>query len=106
MLDAPPESRQQRAWKDLYIVALRESDKNRIPSLIAEAEDAIKMRARALFYSAGDHVEEEEAMNDALYALYALKNCLALHSGFADARNASKDSAHSAWSLALRMPSG
>ena len=72
-------------WKDLYIAALLEGNEARIPRLIAEAEQAIIKRARELFAAAGDNVQEEEALDDALYAMHALKSCLAIHGRFAEA---------------------
>lgn len=83
MLNAP--SSQPKVWKDLYVAALLEGDRNRVPKLIAEAESAIAERARELFKTSGDHIEEEQAMGDALYALHALKSCLTAHGGFAEA---------------------
>lgn len=83
MLSAPPS--QARIWKDLYVAALLEGDRERAPNLIAEAERAIAERTRELFRASGDHIEEEEAMDDALYALHALKSCLTAHGGFAKA---------------------
>lgn len=72
-------------WKDLYIAALREGDVDKVPSLISAAERAIVQRARELFGSTGDNVQEEEAMDDALYALHALKSCIAVHGRLSDA---------------------
>jgi hypothetical protein len=72
-------------WKDLYVAALLEGDKERIPSLIDQAERAIVDRARELFRTKGDHIQEEEGLEDALYALHALKTCLATHGRFAEA---------------------
>jgi hypothetical protein len=42
-------------------------------------------RARELFQASGDNIPEEEALDDALYALRALKTCLEIHGGFATA---------------------
>jgi hypothetical protein len=75
----------EKPWKDLYVAALLEGNETRIPRLIANAEAAIVERARQLFGMEGDHIEEEEALDDALYALHALKSCLALHGRFAEA---------------------
>ena len=72
-------------WRDLYVAALLEGNEQRIPRLIAEAEQAIIDRARELFGASGDNIQEEEAMDDALYALHALKSCLAVHGRFAEA---------------------
>jgi len=76
---------QDKAWKDLYVAALLEGDAARVPVLIANAERAIVERARELFSAAGDHVQEEEALDDALYALHALKSCIQIHGRFAEA---------------------
>jgi hypothetical protein len=56
-----------------------EVDRSKTETRIAEAERAILLRARELFKAAGDNIQEEEALDDALYALHALKNCL--HAG-------------------------
>jgi hypothetical protein len=72
-------------WKSLYVAALLEGDVDRIPALIAEAERAIISRARELFGAADDHIQEEEALDDALYALHALKSCIQIHGRFAEA---------------------
>jgi hypothetical protein len=72
-------------WKDLYVAALLEAEVARIPSLIETAERAIVSRARELFSAPGDNIQEEEALDDALYALHALKNCIAIHGRFAQA---------------------
>jgi hypothetical protein len=70
-------------WRDLYVSALMEADKGKTPARIAEAELAIVNRAKELFKASGDHIQEEEALDDALYALRALKNCLNMHGGLA-----------------------
>lgn len=72
-------------WKDLYVTALLEGDKDKIPFLIDQAERAIVERARELFHTQGDHIQEEEGLDDAMYALHALKTCLATHGRFAQA---------------------
>jgi hypothetical protein len=65
-----------RNWRELYTAALFETEKDRIPSRIADAEKAIVARARELFATGGDSIEEDQALDDALYALRALQNCL------------------------------
>ena len=72
-------------WKDLYVAALFESETERVHSRIEDAEGAIRGRARELFHAAGDNGEEAEALDDALYALHALRSCLAIHGRFAAA---------------------
>lgn len=85
MASATSESIKAKAWKDLYVAALLEGDHEKIPSLIDQAERAIVDRARELFHAQGDHIQEEEGLEDALYALHALKTCLATHGRFAEA---------------------
>jgi hypothetical protein len=65
-----------QSWRELYCAALFERDANRIPSRIKEAEKAIVARARELFAAGADTIDEDEALDDALYALGALQNCL------------------------------
>jgi hypothetical protein len=65
-------------WHDLYKAALFETDRNKLPQRIAEAEKAIVARARELFASNADNIEEDQALDDALYALRALQSCLGL----------------------------
>jgi hypothetical protein len=65
-----------QSWRDLYVAALFETDKDRIPTRIAEAEKAIVARARELFAAGSDTIEEDQALDDALYALRALQSCL------------------------------
>ena len=70
-------------WHELYKAALFETDKQKIPARIADAEQAIVLRARELFFSSTDNIEEDQALDDALYALRALQNCLGLDSAAA-----------------------
>ena len=65
-------SQHSRAWRDLYKAALFEIDKTRLPERIAQAEEALVVRARELFHMAGDNIEEEQALDDTMYALHAL----------------------------------
>ena len=64
------------AWRELYTAALFEADRNKILDRIDEAEKAIIARARELFGSTTDMIEEDQALDDALYALRALKHCV------------------------------
>ena len=45
-------------------------------------------RARELFHSAEDNIEEEQAVDDAMYALHALRSALKSR---ANAKNTSQD---------------
>jgi len=59
------------SWKDLYQAALFESDLDKLTERIAEAETALVMRARELFYaSESNSGEEEESMDYAMCALH------------------------------------
>ena len=67
---------QQTNWKILYTAAILETNKRVVPQRVSEAEEAVIARGRELFYGNGDP-EEEEALDDALYALRAFKTaCL------------------------------
>jgi len=57
------------------VAALFEPDKERMARRIADAEKALVVRARELFQATGDNLEEESAIDDALYALHALEHC-------------------------------
>lgn len=70
-----PIGRLPQRWRELYIAALFETDDQRIPERIADAEKAIVVRARELFSAGADTIEEDQALDDALYALRALQNC-------------------------------
>ena len=63
-------------WHTLYQAALFETDRQMVPMRIAEAEKAILMRVRELFGVESDHIEEDQILEDALYALRALRNCV------------------------------
>jgi hypothetical protein len=67
-----------RSWREFYIAALFETDNNRLGGRIADAEKAIVARARELFAAGADTIEEDQALDDALYALKALQSCLEL----------------------------
>ena len=62
-------------WHDLYQAALFETDRNRVPLRIAQAAQAIVARIKELFIATDDHIEEDLVLDDALYALRALRNC-------------------------------
>ena len=63
-------------WRGLYKAALFETDLTKIPSRIEEARRALAFRSRELFETSPNNDGETEAMEDALYALQALENCL------------------------------
>jgi hypothetical protein len=63
-------------WHALYHAALFETDRDKVPQRIAEAVEAILARVKELFVVTGDHVEEDLVLDDALYGLRALRNCI------------------------------
>lgn len=65
------------AWHTLYQAAIFETDRKKVPHLIAEAEKAVLSRIKELFTMSDDHIEEDLVLDDALYALRALRNCVA-----------------------------
>ena len=65
-----------QSWKDLYQAAIVEPDLNKLPERIDEAESALVLRARELFYATGNEAEEGESLDDAMCILHALRNSL------------------------------
>lgn len=63
-------------WHSLYRDALFERDKKKMPQKVASAEKAILNRMKELFNTSGDHIEEDLILDDALYALRALRTCV------------------------------
>ncbi len=63
----------KKDWKLLYLAAIGEKDKTVLAKRISDAQHAIFLREREIFY-AGTTLEEKEALEDALYALRALQN--------------------------------
>lgn len=64
------------AWHSLYHAALFEADRNKVLERIEEAERAILSRMKELFAATTDHIEEDVVLDDALYALRALRSCV------------------------------
>jgi hypothetical protein len=62
-----------RCWKQFYRAAILENDDSRVPGRVTEAEQAIVARARELFQTSGDYIEERESLDNAMYALHALE---------------------------------
>lgn len=61
-------------WKQSYMAALFEVDKNRLFVRIDQAEMAIVLRTRELFQNAGEHQQERRALEAALCALQVLRS--------------------------------
>lgn len=64
------------SWHSLYQAALFETDRELILARIDEAEKAILDRVKELSRVDADHIEEDQILDDALYALRALRNCV------------------------------
>jgi hypothetical protein len=64
------------SWHSLYQAALFETDRELILARIDKAEKAILDRVKELSGVDADHIEEEQILDDALYALRALRNCV------------------------------
>jgi hypothetical protein len=60
-------------WKTLYRAAILETNRGVIPQKVSKAEQAVLARGRELFYSGGTY-DEQESLEDALYALRALRS--------------------------------
>ena len=73
---ACPSSNSHVPWHVLYQAALFESDHDKMAQRITEAESAILSRIRELFAVTSDHIEEDVVLDDALYALRALRTCV------------------------------
>jgi hypothetical protein len=63
------------SWHSLCQAALFETNRELIPARIAEVEKAILDRVKEFFGVDSDHIEEDQILDDALYALRALRNC-------------------------------
>jgi hypothetical protein len=67
------------AWKERYLAALFEMDKEKLSQRITDAEIAVAQRTRELFQADGDassgtQLRERKALEAALYALRALRS--------------------------------
>jgi hypothetical protein len=71
-------------WRQLYKTALFEPDPGKLLEQVMRAESAIVLRARQLFGQPGDHIEEEHDLDDAMYAMQALRSCLQSRSRLSD----------------------
>jgi len=83
MISQTTSSPVSQSWRQLYTAALFETDNNRLAGRIADAEKAIVARARELFSAGSDTIEEDQALDDALYALRALQSCMELRASAA-----------------------
>jgi hypothetical protein len=73
------QSQELATWKEKYMAALFEMDKDRLNQRIMDAEMAVAQRSRELFQSnsdtsSGTQLRERKALEAALYALRALRS--------------------------------
>ena len=64
-----------KSWKELYKAALFETDRNKLSERIAHAEWALSVRARELFHTGREHLQERRAVDTAIYTLNILRSC-------------------------------
>lgn len=62
-------------WRSLYLTALFETDKSRLPGRILRAERALMIREHQLFTAPTSNDERAVVIN-ALNSLHALRQCL------------------------------
>jgi hypothetical protein len=79
-----------RSWRGLYKAALSETDVSKLPFRIEQARRALVLRSRELFATSPNYDGEVEAIENALYALHALENCMKLNTK--DRRHAARAS--------------
>lgn len=85
---APPVS---KTWRELYRAALFETDKNMMSERVAKAECTLAVRARELFHKGNEHLQERQAVDAAIYALYTLRRmtmCAARQEGMHEGKAA------------------
>ena len=68
-----------RSWRDLYQAAIHEPDMDKLSERITDAESALVIRMRELFYSSGvTEFEEEEIISTQLGVISSFMPCVAL----------------------------
>ena len=72
----PPDSSEHTNWREIYRAAILELDPTRLPERILEAETAVILRAKELFQDGGGNGQETQDLDDAMYALQALRSAL------------------------------
>ena len=72
MTTAYPPCLNRTDWKPLYRAAILETNKIVLPQRVWDAEEAVIVRGREIFYDEATP-EEKEALEDALYALRVFK---------------------------------
>ena len=84
MLPLPPPSKPSAiTWRELYRAAILELDPAKLPQRILDAETALITRATELFQDGGGSGQETQDLDDAMYALQALRSALKYNSSAA-----------------------
>jgi hypothetical protein len=64
-------------WKKAYMAAILEKDRTRLHEVVCKATEQLSARLNELRAAGMFPCDEVEAIDDALYLLYALKNSVA-----------------------------
>ena len=72
----PPNSSEHTNWREIYRAAILELDPTRLPERILEAETVVILRAKELFQDGDGNGQETQDLDDAMYALQALRSAL------------------------------
>ena len=75
-LSNPTNSSENNCWREVYRAAILELDPTQLPERILEAETALILRAKELFQDGGSDGQETQDLDDAMYALQALRSAL------------------------------
>ena len=78
-------------WRELYRAAILELELTRLPERILQAETALILRAKELFQNGGGNGQETQDLDDAMYALQALRSALRNNPSAASANDKSSD---------------
>ncbi len=73
---SPTNSSENNGWRELYRAAILELELSRLPGRILQAETALILRAKELFQNGGGDGQETQDLDDAMYALQALRSAL------------------------------
>ena len=73
---SPTNSSENNGWRELYRAAILELELTRLPERILQAETALILRAKELFQGGGSNEQETQDLDDAMYALQALRSAL------------------------------
>ena len=90
-LSNPTNSSENNGWRELYRAAILELELTRLPERILQSETALILRAKELFQNGGGNGQETQDLDDAMYALQALRSALKNNPSTASANDKSSD---------------